>query len=93
MHTDVIATMDGESLHDTCRYDLDIERPTLKLDRMLTHVISLVAASLCLNGTLNVDVVEFQANLVTYHEFTSCFAVARQSTRRRRLTMSNSLWL
>merc|ERR1712045_197751 len=47
---------------------LDIERPTYtNLNRLIAQVISSLTASLRFDGALNVDVTEFQTNLVPYH--------------------------
>ena len=47
--------------------NLDIERPTYtNLNRLLGQVISSLTASLRFDGALNVDITEFQTNLVPY---------------------------
>merc|ERR1712130_498285 len=49
------------------RRNLDIERPTYtNLNRLIAQVISSLTASLRFDGALNVDVTEFQTNLVPY---------------------------
>ena len=54
-------------LYDICRRNLDIERPTYtNLNRLIAQVISSLTASLRFDGALNVDVTEFQTNLVPY---------------------------
>merc|ERR1712070_1114126 len=66
-HTDVTVTMDNEALYDICRRNLDIERPTYtNLNRLLAQIISSLTASLRFDGALNVDITEFQTNLVPY---------------------------
>jgi tubulin alpha len=46
---------------------LDIERPTYtNLNRLLAQVVSSITASLRFDGALNVDLTEFQTNLVPY---------------------------
>merc|ERR1711915_840032 len=66
-HTDVTIMYDNEALYDICRRNLDIERPTYtNLNRLLAQVISSLTASLRFDGALNVDVTEFQTNLVPY---------------------------
>jgi len=66
-HTDVTVMMDNEALYDICRRNLDIERPTYtNLNRLLAQIISSLTASLRFDGALNVDVTEFQTNLVPY---------------------------
>merc|ERR1712188_366153 len=64
-HTDVAVMLDNEALYDICRRCLDIERPTYtNLNRLISQVISSLTASLRFDGALNVDVTEFQTNLV-----------------------------
>merc|ERR1712206_15604 len=66
-HTDVTIMMDNEALYDICRRNLDIERPTYtNLNRLLGQIISSLTASLRFDGALNVDITEFQTNLVPY---------------------------
>merc|ERR1712093_505592 len=64
-HTDVAVMLDNEAIYDICRRCLDIERPTYtNLNRLISQVISSLTASLRFDGALNVDVTEFQTNLV-----------------------------
>merc|ERR1711957_86673 len=66
-HTDVSITYDNEALYDVCRRSLDIERPTYtNLNRLVAQIISSLTASLRFDGALNVDMTEFQTNLVPY---------------------------
>jgi len=66
-HTDVTIMYDNEALYDICRRNLDIERPTYtNLNRLLGQIISSLTASLRFDGALNVDITEFQTNLVPY---------------------------
>merc|ERR1712125_88426 len=66
-HTDVAVMLDNEALYDICRRCLDIERPTYtNLNRLIAQVISSLTASLRFDGALNVDLTEFQTNLVPY---------------------------
>merc|ERR1712080_275568 len=66
-HTDVTFCLDNEAIYDVCRRCLDIERPTYtNLNRIISQVISSLTASLRFDGALNVDITEFQTNLVPY---------------------------
>jgi tubulin alpha len=66
-HTDVAVMLDNEAVYDICRRSLDIERPTYtNLNRLVAQVISSLTASLRFDGALNVDITEFQTNLVPY---------------------------
>merc|ERR1712028_244011 len=59
--------LDNEAIYDICRRNLDIERPTYtNLNRLVAQVISSLTASLRFDGALNVDITEFQTNLVPY---------------------------
>jgi len=66
-HTDCAFMVDNEAIYDICRRNLDIERPTYSnLNRMIGQVVSSITASLRFDGALNVDLTEFQTNLVPY---------------------------
>merc|ERR1711881_176316 len=66
-HCDVSISLDNEALYDICRRSLDIERPTYtNLNRLISQTISSLTASLRFDGALNVDVTEFQTNLIPY---------------------------
>jgi len=66
-HTDVAFMVDNEAIYDLCRKNLDIERPTYtNLNRLIAQVVSSLTASLRFSGELNVDLTEFQTNLVPY---------------------------
>jgi len=66
-HTNVTFCFDNEALYDIARRDLDIQRPSYaNLNRLIAQVISSLTASLRFDGALNVDVNEFQTNLVPY---------------------------
>jgi len=66
-HTDVAFMLDNEAIYDICKRNLDIERPTYtNLNRLVAQVISSLTASLRFAGALNVDITEFQTNLVPF---------------------------
>lgn len=66
-HTDVAVMLDNEAIYDICRRQLDVERPSYtNLNRIIAQVISSMTASLRFDGALNVDLCEFQTNLVPY---------------------------
>ncbi|XP_072178367.1 tubulin alpha-1 chain-like isoform X1 [Diadema setosum] len=66
-HTDVTFMVDNEAIYDLCRKNLDIERPTYtNLNRLVAQSVSTITASLRFEGSLNVDLNEFQTNLVPY---------------------------
>merc|ERR1712119_217715 len=66
-HTDVTMGVDNEAIYDICRRNLDIERPSYtNLNRLIGQIVSSITASLRFDGALNVDLTEFQTNLVPY---------------------------
>ncbi|KAH0467628.1 hypothetical protein IEQ34_002661 [Dendrobium chrysotoxum] len=66
-HTDVAILLDNEAIYDICRRSLDIERPTYtNLNRLISQIISSLTTSLRFDGAINVDITEFQTNLVPY---------------------------
>uniref|UniRef100_UPI00358E82AE tubulin alpha chain, testis-specific-like n=1 Tax=Myxine glutinosa TaxID=7769 RepID=UPI00358E82AE len=66
-HSDCAFMVDNEAIYDICRRNLDIERPSYtNLNRLVAQVVSSVTASLRFDGALNVDLTEFQTNLVPY---------------------------
>ncbi|KAK9068568.1 hypothetical protein SSX86_012683 [Deinandra increscens subsp. villosa] len=66
-HTDVVALLDNEAIYDICRRALDIERPTYtNLNRLISQIISSLTSSLRFDGAINIDINEFQTNLVPY---------------------------
>uniref|UniRef100_A0A673AQJ8 Tubulin alpha chain n=1 Tax=Sphaeramia orbicularis TaxID=375764 RepID=A0A673AQJ8_9TELE len=66
-HSDCAFMVDNEAIYDICRRNLDIERPTYtNLNRLISQIVSSITASLRFDGALNVDLTEFQTNLVPY---------------------------
>lgn len=58
---------DNEALYDICSRHLDMELPTyVDLNRIIAQVISALTASKRFEGSINVDLTEFQTNLVPY---------------------------
>jgi tubulin alpha len=66
-HADCTFLVDNEAVYDICRRNLDIPRPDYEhLNRLIAQVVSSVTSSLRFDGALNVDLNEFQTNLVPY---------------------------
>ncbi|XP_018332011.1 tubulin alpha-2 chain-like [Agrilus planipennis] len=66
-HSDAAFMVDNEAIYDLCQRNLSIKRPTYtNLNRLLGQVVSSITASLRFDGALNVDLTEFQTNLVPY---------------------------
>uniref|UniRef100_A0A1B6K471 Tubulin alpha chain n=1 Tax=Homalodisca liturata TaxID=320908 RepID=A0A1B6K471_9HEMI len=65
--SDCAFMVDNEAIYDICNKKLDIERPTYEnLNRLISQVMSSITASLRFEGQLNLDLTEFQTNLVPY---------------------------
>ncbi|VVC44741.1 Tubulin/FtsZ, 2-layer sandwich domain,Tubulin,Tubulin, conserved site,Alpha [Cinara cedri] len=59
--------MDNEAIYDISANKLDVERPSYgNLNRIISQVVSSITASLRFPGALNVDINEFQTNLVPF---------------------------
>ncbi|NXL63641.1 TBA2 protein, partial [Chordeiles acutipennis] len=66
-HSDCTFMVDNEAIYDICCRNLGIERPTYtNLNRLISQIVSSITASLRFDGALNVDLTEFQTNLVPY---------------------------
>ncbi|XP_053273388.1 tubulin, alpha 8 like 2, partial [Pleuronectes platessa] len=66
-HSNCTFLVDNEAIYDICSRNLDIERPFYtNLNRLIGQVSSSITASLRFDGALNVDLTEFQTNLVPY---------------------------
>uniref|UniRef100_A0A8C0TTE9 Tubulin alpha chain n=2 Tax=Canis lupus familiaris TaxID=9615 RepID=A0A8C0TTE9_CANLF len=92
-HSDCAFMVDNEAIYDICRRNLDIERPTYtNLNRLISQIVSSITASLRFDGALNVDLTEFQTNLVPYLASTSRWPRTRRSSPRRRPTTSSCRW-
>ena len=64
-HVDCSFMVDNEAIYDICKKNLAIQAPTFSnLNRIIAQVVSSVTASLRFDGSLNVDLNEFQTNLV-----------------------------
>jgi len=66
-HADCSFMVDNEAIYNICQKNLGIERPNYSnLNRIIAQVVSSITASLRFQGSLNVDLNEFQTNLVPY---------------------------
>lgn len=66
-YTDVSVVLDNEAIYGICMRQLDIPRPSYThLNAVISKLISSVTASLRFVGELNVDMYDFQTNLVPY---------------------------
>jgi len=66
-HTEVSVILDNEAIYSICQKQLDKSRPSYtELNMIIAKVISSMTASLRFDGELNVDLGEFQTNLVPF---------------------------
>merc|ERR1712121_106291 len=66
-HTEISIVLDNEAIYEICQKNLDIKRPSYDtLNRMIAKAVSSMTASLRFEGELNVDLNEFQTNLVPF---------------------------
>ncbi|XP_050977545.1 tubulin, alpha 7 like [Labeo rohita] len=66
-HSDCAFMVDNEAIYEICQNNLDIGRPTYtNLNRLIAQIVSSMTASLRFEGILNIDLMEFQTNLVPY---------------------------
>jgi tubulin alpha len=61
----VAIQVDNEAIYDICKHRLSVSQPSFtNLNRLIAQVVSSITASLRFDGSLNVDLNEFQTNLV-----------------------------
>ena len=66
-HADCTFMVDNEATFDICHQNLDVQHPTYSnLNRLIAQVVSSTMVSLRFDGALNVDLTEFQTNLVPF---------------------------
>lgn len=66
-HADCCILLDNEAIYDVCGNSLEVCSPTYtNLNRVISQVVSSCTASLRFSGAINVDMNEFQTNLVPY---------------------------
>ncbi|KAF3904875.1 hypothetical protein ABW20_dc0106745 [Dactylellina cionopaga] len=66
-HCDCSFLVDNEAVYAICKRNLDIPRPSYDhLNRLIAQVVSSITSSLRFDGALNVDLNEFQTNLVPF---------------------------
>ena len=92
-HSDISFMLDNESIYGLCRKKLDVERPTFNnLNRLICQVASSMTASLRFEGTLNVDVNEFQTNLVPYNRIHFPMVRKRKELTRDRVFVNYQIF-
>ncbi|KAG0144944.1 hypothetical protein CROQUDRAFT_659243 [Cronartium quercuum f. sp. fusiforme G11] len=77
-HVDCSFLVDNQAIYEICNKNLGVVSPGFtNLNRLIAQVVSSVTASLRFDGSLNVDLNEFQTNLVPYpriHFPLACYA-------------------
>lgn len=77
-YTNVSLVMDNEALYGVCQRNLKLKKPSyVNLNRIIAKVVSSMTCSLRFVGEQNVDMAEFEVNLVPFprlHFMTSCLA-------------------
>merc|ERR1711935_265896 len=88
-HSDCAFMVDNEAIYDICRRNLDIERPTYtNLNRLIGQIVSSITASLRFDGALNVDLTEFQTNLVPFPRATYAPVISAEKAYHEQLSVS-----
>ncbi|KAF8565911.1 hypothetical protein P879_02432 [Paragonimus westermani] len=65
--SDCVFMVDNEALYSVLRQKLAVDRPSyVNVNRLLCQVVSSITAALRFEGPMNVDIMEFQTNLVPY---------------------------
>jgi tubulin alpha len=66
-HTEISVLLDNEAMYEICQKHLDIRRPSYDtLNRLIAKAVSSMTTSLRFEGELNVDLSEFQTNVVAF---------------------------
>ncbi|KAJ7898311.1 tubulin alpha [Mycena olivaceomarginata] len=66
-HCDCSFMVDNEAIYNICKKNLGVVSPSFSnLNRLIAQVVSSITASLRFDGSLNVDLNDFQTNLVPF---------------------------
>merc|ERR1712183_1051892 len=92
-HTEISVLLDNEAIYEICQKKLDIKRPSYDtLNRMIAKAVSSMTASLRFEGELNVDLNEFQTNLVPFPRLHFMItSMAPVTTEKKKETMSSDV--
>merc|ERR1719384_1501950 len=92
-HTEVSIVLDNEAIYEICQKHLDIKRPSYDtLNRLIAKAISSMTASLRFEGELNVDLNEFQTNLVPFPRLHFMItSMAPVTTEKKKETTNNEI--
>jgi len=92
-HTEISVLLDNEAMYEICQKNLDIKRPSYDvLNRLIAKAVSSMTASLRFEGELNVDLNEFQTNLVPFPRLHFMLtAMAPITTVKKKETTNNEI--
>jgi len=92
-HTEISIVLDNEAIYEIAKKNLDIERPSYEtLNRMIAKSVSSMTASLRFAGELNVDLNEFQTNLVPFPRLHfMIMSMAPVTTEKKKETTNNEI--
>merc|ERR1711897_18046 len=92
-HTEISIVLDNEAIYEICQKNLDIKRPSYDtLNRMIAKAVSSMTASLRFEGELNVDLNEFQTNLVPFPRLHFMItSMAPVTTEKKKETARNDI--
>jgi len=83
--SDCAFMVDNQAIYDICKKKINIDRPNYQnLNRLAAQFMSSLTASLRFDGQLNLDLTEFQTNLVPYPRIHFPFAAYSPVTSRRK---------
>merc|ERR1711997_936230 len=90
-HTEISVVLDNEAVYEICQKQLDIDRPSYEtLNRLIAKAVSSMTASLRFQGELNMDLQEFQTNLVPFPRLHFMLtSMAPVTTEKKKETMPN----
>jgi len=92
LNEDITILLDNEAIYEINQNSLDIDKPTYsQLNDVIAQVCSSTTASLRYEGELNVDINEFQTNLVPYpriHFVLSSFAPLLSQEKAKKQSLS-----
>uniref|UniRef100_A0AC35TMG6 Tubulin alpha chain n=1 Tax=Rhabditophanes sp. KR3021 TaxID=114890 RepID=A0AC35TMG6_9BILA len=84
-HSDCNFLVDNEAIYGICRNKLDLEKPSFfELNMVIAHAVSFITTSFRFDGSLNVNLNEFQTNLVpfpTVHFIATAISPLRSSSK------------
>jgi len=93
-HTEISVLLDNEAMYEICQKHLDIKRPSYDaLNRLVAKAVSSMTASLHFEDELNVDLNEFQTNLVPFPRLHFIITAMAPITTQRKDTTNNEIRL